>query len=100
MVPIPVTEVVISIVETCIITNSSNIIIVISEAVELINGRLPEAVEVSAVVVVVVVVVVVEEEEEVVIMLAAITIIRRVRLAISAAAAVAVVAERIATFLG
>jgi hypothetical protein len=98
VVPIPVTEVVISIVETCIITNSSNIIIVISEVVELINGRLPEAVEVSAAVVVVVVVVV--EEEEVVIMLAAITIIRRVRLAISAAAAVAVVAERIATFLG
>ena len=84
------TEVVISIVETCIFTNSSNIIIVISEAVELINGRLPEA---AAVVVVVVVVV-----EEVVIMLVAITIIRRVRLAISAAAAV--VAARIATFLG
>ncbi len=80
------TEAVISIVETCI-TNS--IIIVINEAVELINGRLPEAV-VSVVLVV--------EEEVVVIMLAAITIIRRVRLAISAAAAV--VAARIATFLG
>lgn len=71
------------IVETCI-TNS--IIIAINEAVELINGRLPEAVSVVLVV------------EVVVIMLAAITIIRRVRLAISAAAAV--VAARIATFLG
>ena len=77
------TEAVILIVETCI-TNS--IIIAINEAVELINGRLPEAVSVVLVV------------EVVVIMLAAITIIRRVRLAISAAAAV--VAARIATFLG